>query len=71
MLGNPTKDAARISFEVFREAFMLELVLEFWQFMRQRKKFWLIPIVGFLLILGALVALSSTPVIAPFIYTLF
>jgi hypothetical protein len=50
---------------------MLELVLEFWHFMCQRKKFWLLPIIGFLLLLGALVALSASPVIAPFIYTLF
>jgi hypothetical protein len=54
-----------------REDSMLELVLEFWQFMRQRKKFWLIPIVGCLLILGTLMALSATPVVAPFIYALF
>lgn len=46
------------------------LVAELWQFLKESKKWWLLPIVAALLILGALVALSTTP-FAPFIYTLF
>ncbi len=50
---------------------MGELITEFWAFLRQRKKFWLLPIVVILLTLGSLMFLSQGSVIAPFIYTLF
>jgi hypothetical protein len=43
---------------------------EFWDFLRYNKKWWLIPIVAVMLILGVLMLLSSTGA-APFIYTLF
>lgn len=43
---------------------------ELWAFMRQNKKYWLMPIILVLLLLGVLVFLSSTAA-APFIYTLF
>jgi hypothetical protein len=46
------------------------LVAELWSFLAANKKLWMIPILGALLLLGALIALSSTAV-APFIYTLF
>jgi len=46
------------------------LLVEFWDFMRHRKKWWLTPIVLTLLLLGVLVMLGSTAA-APFIYTLF
>ena len=46
------------------------IVSEFVQFLRQNKKYWLIPIVVALLLLGVVVLLSGTSV-APFIYTLF
>ena len=50
---------------------MGEFVRELWGFLRERKKFWLLPIVLFLVILGALLVLSQGSVVAPFIYTLF
>jgi hypothetical protein len=50
---------------------MLELLKDLWAFMRERKKFWLAPIILMLLLLGALVVLSQGSVIAPFIYTIF
>jgi hypothetical protein len=50
---------------------MLELIKDLWGFMRERKKFWLAPIVMVLLLLGALVVFSQGSAIAPFIYTLF
>ncbi len=48
-----------------------EIILEFWQFLRVRKKYWLAPILFFLLLLGSLIVLTEGSAIAPFIYTLF
>jgi hypothetical protein len=45
-------------------------IAEFWEFLRQNKKWWLTPIAVVLLLFGALMILSSTAA-APFIYTLF
>ena len=50
---------------------MGEFVLELWAFMRERKKFWLMPIVIVLLLFGALIVLTQGSAVAPFIYTLF
>jgi hypothetical protein len=44
---------------------------ELWDFMRERKKFWLAPIIIMLLLLGGLIILSEGSAVAPFIYTLF
>jgi Family of unknown function (DUF5989) len=46
-------------------------ISELWAFMRERKKFWLLPIVLVLLLFGSLVVLTQGSVVAPFIYTLF
>ena len=50
---------------------MIEFVGELWAFMRERKKFWLLPIVLVLLLFGSLLVLTQGSVVAPFIYTLF
>ena len=50
---------------------MGEFVLELLAFMRERRKFWLLPIVIVLLLVGALVVLTQGSAVAPFIYTLF
>ena len=50
---------------------MFEFLSELWSFMRERKKYWLLPIIVLLVLVGGLVVLSSGSVIAPFIYTLF
>ncbi len=50
---------------------MFDLLGDLWAFMRERKKFWLIPIILVLLLLGALIVLSQGSAVAPFIYTLF
>ena len=50
---------------------MGEFLRELWAFMRERKKFWLLPIVLVLLLFGSLVVLTQGTVVAPFIYTLF
>ncbi len=50
---------------------MFDLLKELWQFMLERKKFWLAPIVLVLLLLGALLVFAQGSAVAPFIYTLF
>lgn len=50
---------------------MIDLLKELWGFLRERKKFWLAPIILVILILGALIVLSQGSAVAPFIYTLF
>jgi hypothetical protein len=50
---------------------MGDFVMELWAFMKERKKFWLIPIVGVLVLLGTLIVLTQGSAMAPFIYTLF
>jgi uncharacterized protein DUF5989 len=50
---------------------MIDLLRDVWDFARERKKFWLVPLIGTLLVLSALVALSQISAVAPFIYTLF
>ncbi len=50
---------------------MKEVILEFAMFLRERKKFWLLPIVIVMLLLGALIIFTQSSVIAPFIYTIF
>jgi hypothetical protein len=50
---------------------MYELMKDLWGFMRERKKFWLAPIILIMLILGALIVLTQGSAVAPFIYTLF
>ena len=44
---------------------------ELWQFLRVRKKLWLLPIIVVMLVLGGLLVLAQGSAIAPFIYTLF
>jgi len=50
---------------------MWELIKDLWAFMRERKKFWLAPIIVIMLFLGALIVLTQGSAVAPFIYTLF
>jgi hypothetical protein len=50
---------------------MLEIVQELWEFIRQRRKYWLLPIFVMMALFGGLVILTKGTAIAPFIYTLF
>ena len=50
---------------------MAEFVIELWAFMRERKKFWMLPIVLVLLLFGGLIVFTQGSAVAPFIYTLF
>jgi hypothetical protein len=44
---------------------------DLWDFMRERKKFWLAPIILVMLLLGVLIVVAQGSAVAPFIYTLF
>ena len=50
---------------------MLSLVRELWSFMKARKKFWLLPILIMMALLGGLLVLTQGSVVAPFIYPIF
>jgi hypothetical protein len=50
---------------------MGDFIVELWAFMRERKKFWLLPMFVILLLLGSLIVLTQGSAVAPFIYTLF
>jgi hypothetical protein len=49
----------------------MSFLVELWAYMRTRKKFWLIPILLTMVILGALLIVAQNSAVAPFIYTLF
>ncbi len=49
----------------------MNFLIELWTFMKVRKKFWLLPIITVMLLLGALIVLAQGSAVAPFIYTLF
>ena len=47
------------------------LARELWAFMRARKKWWLLPIIAVMVLVGALLVFAQGSVLAPFIYTIF
>ena len=49
----------------------MDFIIEFWEFLKVRKKFWLLPMVVLILIFGGLIVLAEGSAIAPFIYTIF
>ena len=49
----------------------MSFLKELWTFLRVRKKFWLVPVVLMMVVLGGLIVLAKGSAIAPFIYTLF
>lgn len=49
----------------------MSFLIELWQFLKARKKFWLLPIILVMVLLGGLLILAQGSAIAPFIYTLF
>ena len=50
---------------------MVDFLKEFWEFLNERKKYWLLPIIIVLALFGALIVLSQGSAVAPFIYTIF
>ena len=49
----------------------MDSLKDLWQFMRERKKFWLAPLILVLLLLGILIVFGGSSALAPFVYTLF
>ena len=49
----------------------MSFLIEFWNFLKVRKKFWLLPIILMLALFGGLIILSQGSAVAPFIYTIF
>ena len=49
----------------------MEFLKEFWEFLRVRKKYWLIPIIIVLVLFGGLIVFTQGSAVAPFIYTIF
>ena len=49
----------------------MEFLKEFWEFLKVRKKYWLLPIIIVLVLFGGLTIFSQGSVVAPFIYTIF
>ena len=49
----------------------MDFLKEFWEFLKVRKKYWLIPIIIVLVLFGGLIILSQGSAVAPFIYTIF
>ena len=49
----------------------MDFIKEFWEFLRVRKKYWLLPTILVLVLFGGLIILSQGSAVAPFIYTLF
>jgi hypothetical protein len=49
----------------------LSIISELWQFLKVRKKWWLLPIIVFLVLLGGLIVLTQGSALAPFIYAIF
>ncbi len=50
---------------------MLDLLKEFYQFVRERKKLWMLPLILILLLLSGIITLTAGSALAPFIYSLF
>ena len=50
---------------------MIDLLRDLWAFMREKKKYWLAPIIIVMVLLGGLIILAQGSAVAPFIYTLF
>jgi len=49
----------------------MDFLKDLWQFMRERKKFWLAPLILVLLLLGILIVFGGSSALAPFVHTLF
>ena len=66
MSDNPKNEFERLAPDESRPG----LLSDFWYFLRTNKKWWLLPILAILLLFGALLLISGSP-LAPFIYTIF
>tara|TARA_Y100000589_G_scaffold287890_1_gene288959 strand:+ start:8239 stop:8400 length:162 start_codon:yes stop_codon:yes gene_type:complete len=48
-----------------------ELISDLWEFLRERKKYWLAPLIITIVLMGALIVFTQGSVVAPFIYSIF
>lgn len=49
----------------------MDFIKDVWQFMRERRKYWLAPLIIMLVLLGVLIVLGGSSALAPFIYSIF
>ena len=49
----------------------MEMLFELWRFLRVRKKFWLLPIILMMFLVGGLIVVTQGSAVAPFVYTIF
>jgi hypothetical protein len=49
----------------------MSFIAELWEFLKVRKKFWLLPILVMMVLMGGLIVLTQGTAVAPFIYTVF
>lgn len=49
----------------------MSFLKDLWGFIRERKKWWLLPLIFFLLVIGVLLMIGGNSALAPFIYTIF
>lgn len=74
MRENPEKSqkfACRGAADEVKMKEKMSALVDLWAFLKERKKWWLVPIVLVILILGLIILLGSSSAIAPFIYTIF
>ena len=72
LTGYQTQDLVQKSaFVEDAQSKLIEFAKEFWEFLKVRKKYWLLPIILVLVLFGGLIILSQGSAIAPFIYTIF
>ena len=55
----------------WKNNFNMSFIKEFFEFLKVRKKYWLLPIIIFLVLFGGLIVLTQGSAVAPFIYTIF
>jgi hypothetical protein len=61
-----------LGFDLFKRSLtVMNYLSDLWKFLRVRKKYWMIPLLVFLLTFGALVVLTGGSAVAPFIYAIF
>ena len=64
-------DTTKIKIKYEKPILIMSFIKEFWNFLKIRKKFWLLPILIVLLLFGGLIILSQGTAVAPFIYAIF
>jgi hypothetical protein len=69
--GKPVSAFPENALEVTERDRMIAFMAELWDFLRARKKYWLLPIVLMMVAFGGLLLLAQGSAVAPFIYTLF